>query len=125
MSPSIDPDEALYLDAGAKPEVGSVVLFKNPFGISVAHRLMFEFAGYYFTRGDNCPVIGFPFRKDRMLGVIVGKHKPVPRKPVAELLLALFLPQFIVYSRLFDIRKKRYFLLLSMASRHYPYTKVG
>ncbi len=124
MHPSIDPKERLYLDSGAEPEIGDVVLFENRYGIRIAHRLMYKCAGYYFTRGDNCPVIGFPFRKDKLLGVIVGKGRMVPRKPAAELLLALFLPQFIIYSRLIDIRKKKYFLLLTMASRYYPYTKA-
>lgn len=124
MYPSIDPKEHLYLDSEAKPEIGNVVLFENRYGIRIAHRLMYQCAGYYFTRGDNCPVIGFPFRKDKLLGVIVGKNRPVPKKPAAEFLLTLFLPQFFLYSMLFDIRKKKYFLLLSMASRYYPYTKA-
>jgi hypothetical protein len=122
MHPSIDPKETLYLDPGAKPEIGDVVLFENKFGIRIAHRLMYKCAGYYFTRGDNCPVIGMPFRKDKLLGVVDGKRGAVPKRIAAELLLTLFLPQFIMYSKLFDIRKKRYFLLLTMASRYYPYT---
>lgn len=125
MSPCIDPAEPLFLDSDAEPKVGDVVLFKNKFGVRIAHRLLFKFAGFYFTRGDNCPVINFPFRKDSLLGVIVGKGRAVRRSMAAEILLALLVPQFIIYSSIFDIRKKRYFLLQTLASRHYPYTKVG
>jgi hypothetical protein len=54
----------------------------------------------------------------------MGKSRPLKASPVAAVLLAIFIPQFVVYSRLFDIRKKRYFLILSFASRHYPHTEA-
>lgn len=124
MQPGIRPNEMLLLDKSAEPRIGDVILFENKFGVKIAHRLIHEFAGYYFTRGDNCPVLNFPFRKDRIIGVIVGKSKKIQRKPVAELLLIPFIPQFIIYSRFFDLKKKKYFLLLTKASKYYPYIEL-
>lgn len=124
MHPCIRPDEYLLMDRSANPSRGDVVVFENKFGYKVAHRLIHEFAGYYFTKGDNCPLFNFPIPKGKLLGVVVGKRRPVPRRMEAEVLLALFLPQFILYSRLLDIRKKKYFLILSAASRYYPHTEA-
>jgi hypothetical protein len=124
MNPCIRPDEYLLLDRRAVPQVGDVVVFENKFGRKVAHRMIYAFAGFCFTKGDNCPLFDFPVRRDKVIGVVVGKSRQVPGKPVAHVLLALFLPQFIIYSSLFDIRKKKYFLMLSAASRFYPHTEA-
>lgn len=121
MYPCIEPRETLYLDAAAKPDVGDVVLFESRYGMRILHRLLFEFCGYYFTRGDNCPVFNFPFRKDKLLGVVPGKGMKVHRNPVGDLLLVLFLPYFEAYRRLFDLKKKRHFILLGIASGFYPH----
>jgi hypothetical protein len=124
MSPSIDPSEILLLDKGAAPKMGDVVLFKNRFGRRIAHRLLHRFGGYCFTKGDNCPLFDFPFNDDKLLGVVVGKKKPAEKKILAGILLSVFLPQFILHSRLFGLENKRYFLLLSIASRSYPPIEV-
>ncbi len=121
MQPCIMPNEILLLDKSADPRIGDVVLFENKFGIKIAHRLIHEFAGYYFTRGDNCPIFNFPIRKEKILGVIAGKSRKIQRKRIAELILMAFVPQFIIYSRLFDLKKKRYFFLLNKASGYYHY----
>jgi len=120
MYPSIDPKEHLYLDTKAKPEVGDVVLFENRYGIRIPHRLIFEFLGYYFTKGDNCRMFNFPVRRDKVIGVIAGKRVPVARNPFGDVLLALFLPYFEAYSRRYGLMNKKYFLLLDFASRCYP-----
>lgn len=120
MYPSIDPDETLLLDRKAKPEIGDVILFENRFGMKIPHRLIYKVAGYYFTKGDNCRRFNFPFRKERIIGVIVGKKVPVIKNRLGELILALFLPYFIIYSMLFDIKKKRCFILILLASEFYP-----
>jgi hypothetical protein len=124
MSPSISPDENLLLEKGAKPELGDVVLFENRFGKRIAHRLLHRFGGYCFTKGDNCPRFDFPFREGRLLGVIAGKRMDIEKKLVASILLDVFLPQFIIHSRIFGLKNKKFFLLLSMASKHYPYIEV-
>ena len=121
MYPSIDPKEKLLLDRNARPEIGDVVLFENRFGMKIPHRLIHEFAGYYFTRGDNCRWFNFPCRKKDVLGVIVGKKTPVIRSRMGELVLAAFLPYYILYCRLFDIKKKKWFILIRLASKFYPY----
>ncbi len=120
MRPSIRPDEALLLDRSARPAMGDAVAFRNKFGLVVVHRLRYAAGGYYFTKGDNCPLFDFPFREEDLLGVVVGKGRDPQRSAAGELLLSLFLVQFAAYSVLFDLRKKKYFLLLSAASRHYP-----
>jgi hypothetical protein len=124
MSPSINPKESLLLDKEAAPELGDVVLFENRFGKKIAHRLLHRFGGYCFTKGDNCPRFDFPFPEDKLLGVVVGKTRSAEKKLLAGILLAVFLPQFIIHSRLFGLKNKKFFLLLSMASRHYPHIEV-
>jgi hypothetical protein len=124
MYPSIDPREQLLLDTKADPEIGDVVLFENRYGIRIPHRLLFRFMGYYFTRGDNCAIINFPFRGDKLLGVIHGKRIPVHRNPLGEPILALLLPYYELYSRLFDMKRKKHFILLTLASRFYPHIRA-
>lgn len=124
MSPSISPKEMLLLDKAAAPALGDVVLFENRHGVLVAHRLLHRFAGYSFTKGDNCPLFDFPFSDKKLRGVIVGKSRLVRKSIFADILLSLFLPQFILHSLLFGLKNKKYFLLLSIASRHYPHTEV-
>jgi len=121
MYPSIDPKEQLLLDRKLTPGIGDVILFRNRFGMSIAHRLLHKFAGYYFTKGDNCPFFNFPFKEDMILGVVVGKKMPVIRNMAGEISLALFLPYFMLYSRIFDIRRKKAFLPLKFASLFYPH----
>jgi hypothetical protein len=123
MSPSIDPSEILLLDKGSVPRIGDVVLFENRFKKRIAHRLIHRFGGFCFTKGDNCPLFDFPFRKGMILGVVVGKRRTVEKKIVADILLSVFLPQFILHSALFGLEGKKYFLLLSMASKQYPQVK--
>ncbi|NYZ77397.1 S24/S26 family peptidase [Candidatus Micrarchaeota archaeon] len=125
MSPSIDPRELLLLDKGAVPEIGDVVLFENRFGVKIAHRLIHRFCGYCFTKGDKCPLFDFPFKKEKLMGVVVGKRKHVKKKFLADLLLAFFLPQFIIYSKIFGLKNKKYFRALSFASRYYPLVEVN
>jgi hypothetical protein len=124
MSPSIDPRELLLLDKEAAPEIGDVVLFENRFGVRIAHRLIHRIGGYCFAKGDNCPLFDFPFKKERLLGVVVGKRKRVEKKFLADILLALFLPQFIIYSKVFGLKNRKYFRVLSFASRYYPLVEV-
>jgi hypothetical protein len=121
MYPSIDPKETLYLDSEKAPEIGDVVLFENRFGMKIPHRLMHKAWGYYFTRGDNCQWFNYPFKKDKLMGVIVDRNVPVIKSRVGEFFLALFLPYFIFYCRLFDIKKKKKFLPLKFASLFYPH----
>jgi signal peptidase I len=66
MHPAISPSEYLLMDRSAPPKPGDVVVFENKFGCRVAHRLIHEIAGFYFTKGDNCPLFNFPFRRDRL-----------------------------------------------------------
>jgi hypothetical protein len=124
MYPSIDPKETILLARTVKPKIGDVVLFENRFGIRIPHRLLYEFQGYYFTKGDNCRVFNFPFREDKMIGTILGKRIPVYKNPAGDLLLILFLPYYLVYSKLFDIKRKKRFILLSLASRFYPHIRA-
>jgi signal peptidase I len=125
MSPRINPKEFLLLDKKSAPQLGDVVVFENKFGYRIAHRLLHRFGGYYFMKGDRCTRFNFPVRKDKIFGVVVGKRRPVKKNMFAGLLLALFLPQFVLYSKLYDLRKKKYFLLLSMASKYYPPLEVS
>ena len=124
MQPSIKPNEMLLLDKSAKPMIGDVILFENKFGVKIAHRLIHKFAGYYFTKGDNCPDMNFPFTKDKIIGVVVGKSEKIERKIIAEMLLVPFIVQFMIYSKFFDLKKKRVFILLTEASKKYPYIEL-
>ncbi|MBN1169649.1 S24/S26 family peptidase [Candidatus Micrarchaeota archaeon] len=121
MQPSIDPKETLLVDRTVEPKIGDVILFENRYGMRIAHRLLHKCAGYYFTKGDNCRFFNFPFKKDKVLGVVVGKEMPVIKNRVGEFFILLFLPYFILYSKAFDLKKKKHFFLLKAASIFYPY----
>lgn len=118
MFPSIRSNEFLLLDKEAVPKIGDVILIENRYGMKIAHRLIHRFGGYYFTRGDNCPVFNFPSRKDKVLGVIVSKYKKVEKNPLLGLFLGLFLAYFIFYNLFFDIKKKKEFLMLKIISKY-------
>ena len=128
MFPVIYPEENLLMDKSAEPKQGDVVLFANRYGVKIAHRLIHSFLGYYFTRGDNCPIFNFPCRRKDILGVVVGKCASVKCGFSLRFFLNLFLFYYIAYSSLFDVKKKKVFLSLDIISRilaplediHYP-----
>src|SRR4030095_9688709 len=124
MYPSIDPKEHLLLDRTAKPSIGDVVLFENRLGVKIAHRLLFSFGGYYFTKGDNCPVFNHPCYRDRVIGVVMGKKREMSFNIAGSIMLSIFLAYFLAYDSLFDARKKKDFITLRMVSKLYPYTKA-
>ncbi len=116
MYPSIQPQESLLLDTDAVATIGDVIVFENRFGVKIAHRLVHTFAGYYFTRGDNCRIINFPCKTKSVFGVVMGKKRDDTYHFLLKLALDVFLFQYLLYSVFFDTRKKRGFLLLKAAS---------
>ena len=119
MFPSIYPEEMLLLDRSCEPKKGDVVLFRNRFGIRIAHRLIFRVGQYCFTRGDNCPIINFPCKRSEIEGVIAGKYSDVENSFCSIILLWLFLQYYLLYKIIFDVKKKKQFLLLDFISRYF------
>lgn len=117
MSPAIDPKEYYLLNKDAEPKIGDVIVILNRYNKKIAHRLINEFCGYYFTKGDKCQVVNFPSKRKEVLGVVIGKHKKIETNFLLNLFLDFFLLYFLIYNLFFDIKKKKEFLILRFFSK--------
>lgn len=120
MSPAIDPKEYLLLDKKITPKPGDILVFTNRFGLKIAHRMIYSFRNYFFLRGDNCPCFDFPCNKKFVLGVVNKKYRKIKCNFFAKILLVLFLFYYIIYSKFFNIKKKKKFLILKIISKFVP-----
>ncbi|MFC2162702.1 nucleotidyltransferase family protein [Candidatus Altiarchaeota archaeon] len=115
MFPCILPDEKLLLEKDAKPRVGDVIVFTNRMGLPIAHRLIHERLGLYYTRGDNCPFLNLPCTRSEIRGVVQGKHREVGSSRAASTALDMH----SIYFRLSGFMKRSRCLPLDMISRFF------